>query len=149
MNELDIKDILYNTEGTDKAFAGVYSSNERPQFQRGKCYILNTQCICSYGEHWISVYYPRLGPIEIFCSFGYGPNTYQFLNIRKNYKYNNKQLQSLNSTTCGHYCCAFLIHRTNGFSFNQFINLFTNNTEFNDRLVQEFIRTNYNVSNTI
>ena len=56
--------------------------------------------------------------------------------------YNDRQLQSVISSYCGHYVCYFGYRRCRGMNMNAIINLFGNDTALNDYLVHKFVCRN-------
>ena len=73
------------------------------------------------GEHWIAMYCEN-DNLEFFDSFGMSPLMYEgvpdFIEKQKtnSVKYNCKQLQSIDSDACGHYCIVYAVWRAQGYS---------------------------------
>lgn len=99
------------------------------------------------GSHWIALYIEkRTGPLEFFCSFGRGINTYP--NYFKLFANNNNlsvnqtniDLQSIDSSFCGHHVLHFLYSRSKGISFSMFyFKHKKQSTRDNDANVQDFV----------
>ena len=49
-------------------------------------------------------------------------------------------VQSLFSTTCGHYCVYFILYRCHGYSMRDIVSRFSSNLTENDRNINLFIR---------
>ena len=60
--------------------------------------------------------------------------------------YNDRQLQSVISSYCGHYVCYFGYRRCRGMNMNAIVNLFGNDTALNDYLVHKFVCKNKYIS---
>lgn len=121
---------------------GVYAADMIPKkIKRPAAFIVNTDDFGQPGTHWISFFIPKKGEIEYFDSYGlppFIPNHKIFLK-RKKWTENNKELQSLTSTVCGHYCLLYLASRMNGFSMHQFVKPFTKDLGNNDLLVKKCV----------
>ena len=97
------------------------------------------------GTHWVVVYidtHRRRG--EYFDSFGREPTgrllDYMQQNCR-NWIHNRKQLQSIASKCCGHYCVMYCVYRgQKGVDLNKFVSHFTRDTGFNDTIVRKAFR---------
>ena len=58
---------------------GVFAPDELPDLtveSRPWCLILNTDPRDQPGTHWLALYAPRAGLIELFDSFGFSPTNY-------------------------------------------------------------------------
>jgi len=109
--------------------------------------ILNTDNYSGPGIHWCAVYFQSEEVCEYFDPFGLPPNiknSYNFkpnlLKVSKSIKYNKKQVQALDETTCGHHCAYFLLLRSNNCTFDEILNTYyTDSLLINDRVVRNFI----------
>lgn len=137
MNSIEIEKVLRRNIGD--CFGGVYPSNQIPPLKIGFCYVFNSMCQCNPGEHWIGLYATERNHVELFDSYGLGPRTYQFLPLPLRIKYNKVALQGPTSTSCGHFTCAFLVHRIAGVSMEEFLQMFTTDYDYNDWLVRDYI----------
>ena len=150
MNGLEIEQILYSHLPSRGIFQGVYSCNNLPNidpcsFPCG--FIINTDENFKPGEHWVTVYFSSNSSIpEYFDSYGLPPikaDFYQFLHKNSNnafFRYSTHSIQSLNSTTCGHYAIYFLINRIENKSFQSIVSSFTVDTFWNDKFIKNYIR---------
>jgi len=143
MNSIEIREIL-RSELSHHELGGVLCLDEAKEFLPNKAYVINTDKCDQPGLHWLGVYYPPKGEIEFFDSYGIKPDFYGFSN---KFLHSNKRIQSLNSKTCGPHVISFLLHRLKiGYSFRNYLKLFNNNFDTNDRKVHRFIENNYNIS---
>lgn len=158
MNEFQIANAL--TRSMDGNFGGVFSSNEVPQFKRGCGYVINTDCYCWKGTHWIAVYYPSSGCVEFFDSYGLSPANYEIVKpgracgkkgscvewefLKRKWKFSEKRLQGFLSSTCGHYCIMFLLFRHRGHSMGEFLDQFGDDLDVNDEKVVDMFTRVYN-----
>ena len=58
---------------------GVFARDEMPDLIREIrpwCLIFNTDTKDQPGTHWLALYAPKPGPIELFDSFGFSPINY-------------------------------------------------------------------------
>ena len=53
--------------------------------------------------------------------------------------YNRKQLQSITTGFCGHWCACFCILRSRGIGMRRFLCYFTRDSELNDVIVHELM----------
>ena len=67
------------------------------------------------------------------------------------YVYSLKQLQHADSSTCGHWCLYVLYHLLRGWAFQDILFLFSgvHSLKENDKMVQMFVRSKFNVDFTI
>jgi hypothetical protein len=92
-------------------------------------FIVNTQNSSLPGQHWFVIYAAhRLQSIEVLDPLG---------------GVTHQRLQGLFSTTCGHFCLAFVYCRlVLGLSFRTFVDMFSDDYQFNDAIA-------YNLANTL
>ena len=55
------------------------------------------------------------------------------------WNFNDKQLQSVVSKFCGHYCIYFCILRSKGVDMRKIVHSFSSDTGLNDALVHAFV----------
>ena len=103
--------------------------------------IINTDKHNEQGEHWVALYISNKNIGYYFDSYGLPPLNKEiedFLNNNTNaWKWNNQTIQGLNSTKCGQFSVLFILLKTIGFTFQQITNLFTNDYNKNDIIVQK------------
>lgn len=104
--------------------------------------VVNTDDHTQPGSHWIAMYIDKSGKGTFFDSYGMPPTIYHHIRgLKRNtlfYRYNTKQLQSLNSKVCGQFCIMFLGYMKRGYSVERFSNLFSTNYLKNDAIVERF-----------
>lgn len=95
-----------------------------------KAYIFNTDDSQSPGKHWISVYRPVQGTIELFDSYGRHPHHWgkELVHMLHTTGWFNQHLNHLPrqypySTLCGVYCLYMLCQRVRGQTFEDIVNL--------------------------
>lgn len=139
MNEVQIASFLKGNKLTKRLFLGTLAYDELPYKQKEGFYIVNTGHSSTSGIHWIVVL-KRDGLIEYFDSLGNSPEFYTkkieeylFRNC-DSYKMNLKRIQG-NSNFCGNYCIFFSFLRCKNYSMSNILDLFSDNLELNDVLV--------------
>jgi hypothetical protein len=118
---------------------GVFARDQLPDdlnSRRPFALVLNTDPADKPGMHWLAMYGPAKGPIELFDSYALPPSLYALNTFALTYS--RTPLQSPTSAVCGHYCLYFLYIRSHGHSFNTIIRHLKQ--MFNvDSYVQKFI----------
>jgi len=97
---------------TPARWLGVFARDELPELDkeaRPFALVLNTDPRTKPGQHWLAIFGPEDGPIELFDSFGLAPSTYHLEHLSP--AYSTFTFQSLRSSCCGHYCIYFLYLR--------------------------------------
>jgi len=132
-----------NTDQLDRAirlyakrFDGVFSSDRLPA--KPRLLVCNTDTSDESGEDWIVIYVDG----EYFDSLGRAPTrTFErYMNKHcREWIDNCKQLQSIVSRFCGHYCASFCILKSNGIDMCRFLRHFTRDTGLNDVIVHELM----------
>ena len=145
MNELTIKHILESDARARDAFRGVYSRNELPiRAPTTSLYVCNTDPNHKPGEHWVTIYIGNDRRGEYFDSFGMPPLFDEFVtflnNNTKSWTHNKRVVQDVYSSACGYHCIFYAVHRCVGFDVGSIANMYTNDTVFNDAIVEEFVR---------
>lgn len=110
--------------------------------------ILNTAPSYTQGEHWCAVYFTSEdGTCEFFDPYGHSPDFYSFTSLLltkcKKIIYNQKRVQGNLSTTCGLHCLFFCLKRARGYSANQIMGLYRNDTKKNDNMIYEYMKHKY------
>jgi hypothetical protein len=138
MNTLEINNKLKHF----KNFNGVFPRDKLPKLKNGTI-IVNTDKSSEPGEHWVAITINKKEPSEYFDSFGLPPLHHElteYLNKGEfGWVYNTVTLQSINSATCGNYCVLYATLRCRGYKYIDIIELFSNNTKVNDKIVSEII----------
>jgi len=124
-----------------KRFDGVFSSDRLPT--KPRLLVCNTDPSDMPGEHWVAIYVDDDGRYgEYFDSLGRAPTRLfeRYMNEHcREWTYNRKQLQSIISRFCGHYCACFCVLRSRGIDMCRFLRYFTQDTGLNDVVVHELM----------
>jgi len=95
--------------------------------------------VCNIDPSYMPIYiYVKDGRGEYFDSFGRRPNSVLERNLNRHcssWIFNERQLQSVASKLCGHYCIYFCLLRDRGINMRKFSSSFTSDTGLNDVLV--------------
>ena len=106
--------------------------------------VVNTQSENQEGEHWLAMYFDKNRFCEFFDSFGLGPDYYNLELYVKTFAsdlhFNNSQLQSYDSDTCGYYCIHFILLKSRGFSLLEIVSMFDKeDLKNNDNIIRNVI----------
>ena len=135
-----------NVLGQYALFKGTYpcdlvpiSLNIKPQ-----AFVVNTENSRSPGEHWVGLIIKQTN-CWYFDSLGNELQNQEVLHsLRKigvkKYFFNHKQIQSVNSSSCGYFCIAFVLSFILGISYEDFLSEFSENVDQNDRICLRLIR---------
>ena len=123
-------------------YRGVFACDELPDVDTCPAVIVvNTDPSTRPGQHWICIYFDEDGHGEFFDSFGRQPKRVFERYMDEHciaWTFNKKQLQSLVSRFCGHYCIWFCVMKFRKVSLNALVNGMSNDTGLNDFLVHRF-----------
>lgn len=148
MNTEDIERALKNCK---PGFLGVFSKDTLPEDEPHGTMVVNTDPESEPGTHWIAMNVEK-GRGEYFDSFGRPPEkTFRsYLKKhcgrgggKKDWTFNERQLQSVASRFCGHYCVYYCLLKNRGLEMEEIVSKFTNDTGFNDVLVHGFVCRNF------
>ena len=120
-------------------FDGVFSVDTLPT--KPHLLVCNTDPSYSPGRHWICIFVED-GRGEYSDSFGRRPNVLfeRYLNRHcSSWTFNDKQLQSVVSKFCGHYCIYYCMLRSRGVDLCKIVSSFSTDTGLNDALVHGFV----------
>ena len=123
-----------------RAFDGVFSIDNLPDNPR--LLVCNTDPSDKPGRHWIAIYVGEDGHGDFFDSFGRRPSCYFECYMNRNclsWNFNDRQLQSIVSKFCGHYCIYFCILRSRGVDMRKIVRSFSSDTGLNDMLVHTYV----------
>jgi len=121
-------------------FDGVFSVDNLPEHPH--ILVCNTDPSDKPGRHWIAIYVDHEGRGDFFDSFGRRPNAdfERYMNRHcLSWNFNDRQLQSVVSKFCGHYCIYFCIARSNGNDMRKIVRKLTSDTGLNDMLVHAYV----------
>ncbi len=141
LSNYDIDEIIANYK---IPFNGIYSKDSLPNKLMNGFYIINLQdSDDGNGTHWTTLNKINDGYSIYYDSFGFVPPKDVEDKLHK-YDYNDKQIQNINSTSCGFYCIAFIkfmySHSNNPQkAFQTFISLFKNETIDNENILYDIL----------
>jgi hypothetical protein len=141
MNTVDIDTLLNADSICRRIFQGVFSYHTLPS--KPRLLVCNTNPSTKPGRHWVAIYVSEHGCGEYFGSFEQPPEKHfeDYMNEHcRKWVFNQKQLHSVMSSFCGYYCCMYCLFRCRGVDLNGVVNVFTNDTAFNDSLAHSFVR---------
>ena len=127
-----------------EVFIGVFARDKLPRFvkPRPALLVVNTDPSWKPGEHWVAMYLGGDDRGEYFDSMNDEPhsNFVKFMDYNCTvWTSNRKQLQSVVSRFCGHYCIAYCALRFAGVDVDRFCNMFSNDTGLNDVIAHAFV----------
>lgn len=129
-----------------KCFIGTFPRNMIKKIKIKKkpaALIVNTDDSNEKGEHWVAIFLNKRDG-SYFDSFGLAPLHQDFIRFMDhhcdNWNYSSNTLQQLTSSTCGYYCILFVLMRCKGFSFRQFLKIFSNKATQNDQKIKKMLR---------
>lgn len=107
MNVLTDKDILEILNKMNIEIKGVYHKDLLPVLTTG-FYVINLDHSTSgkNGTHWTALYFSPTTEIY-FDPFGF-PAPEEVEDKLKDYDYSKKEIQDINTSSCGYYCIAFI-----------------------------------------
>ena len=145
MNTIQLQKILDHVGKNKSFYYGVFSIDKLPIIDSyPSCLIMNNQSSLQEGEHWVAIYFNKIGVCEFFDSFGKSPSFYGIMDYLKKYsknvKYNKQIIQSNLSSYCGLYCVFFLIFKLKGFSMKYYQSLLKKNPISNDMMFSKWIK---------
>ena len=149
MNTWQLENVLRGDRITRAVFGGVFPSDELPsRVPEGKrLFIANTDPAAEPGQHWVALYFGKGPHCTYFDSYGLPPfvgGIDRFIDGNAEcWTYNEKSLQDPNSTMCGHYCVFFAVHLCDGMSLGRIQRMFHKDKQWNDRMVEAFVRERY------
>ena len=118
---------------------GVFSVDTLPD--KPHLLVCNTDPSDKPGRHWVCIYV-KDGRGEYFDSFGRRPTALfeRYLNRHcTSWIYNDRQIQSVISKFCGHYCIYYCMLRSRGVDMRKIVSSFSSDTGLNDALVHGFV----------
>ena len=138
MNTTDIERIIGQYV---RRFDGVFACNRL--LTKPRLMVCNTDISDKPDEHWIAICVDDNGRYgEYFDPLGRAPLSVfeRYMNEHcHDWIYNRKQLQSVASRFCRHYCICFCIARSRDVNMCRFTDYFTCDTGLNDVVVHDLI----------
>ena len=149
MNNFEIENILKKFHCNKARFYGVYPCDKLPknELKYLPCsFVVNLSPSSESGSHWVGLYIDANKRGNYFDSYGMRPrnkNIVEFLRTQcKGYSWSKKEIQSVNSSTCGAYAICFIIFMTTNYGQTtiKFEDLFSNNSFTNDFCIQQTLQ---------
>ena len=122
---------------------GIFFKDDLPNPLKKGFYIINLQSEMTNGRgtHWTAFYYDGIKNIY-YDSFGFPAPKETEAHINP-YIYSKKNIQDINTSSCGFYCLAFIKFLKNKINkekaFNTFINLFDDKTYKNEMILDSIL----------
>lgn len=116
----EIRKILDRHPATRRYFIGCFAADEiRPHYSLYPyCCVVNMDCSGWEGSHWIAIFVRSKTAVEYYDSLGnwppISPYIVAFLQKFSDIEYNNDQIQSERSKSCGKHAIFFLCLRCSG-----------------------------------
>jgi len=145
MNSERLESLLRKDATCRAMFLGVFARDRLPKtIDKSKPALLvcNTDPHDEPGEHWVVLYIENSSYGEYFDSFGEAPAApfRTFLHEHcERWIYTDRNLQSVISRFCGHYCVFYCIHRARNKTVHAITNMLSFDTGLNDYLVHNFV----------
>lgn len=147
MNSRELLTLARNNRHTADVTRGVFSSNTLPQIVSvyPSAYICNTDPSYLPGSHWIVFWIHSPNYAEFYDSLGKLPEHYDaafgvFLqNNCASCVYNNVQIQSRDSVTCGYHVLFYLWMKCYNYDMSQMISILRQRIN-PDVYVKEFVK---------
>ena len=141
LSNKDIDEILKNYK---IKYNGIFSKDELPNKLLNGFYVINMQSSKDgHGTHWTALFKINDGYSLYFDAFGF-PSPQDVVDKLHDYDYNHKDIQNINSSSCGYYCIAFIkfmnSHSNNPIkAFDTFISLFSKDTNKNEQILYDLL----------
>ena len=141
MNTLQINSCMQ----TSHSFVGTFSADHLPddsQLIKPYSFIANTDPSYLPGSHWVAFYVTKKC-IEIFDSYGRELCKLfkKFVDGKLHYC-NDKQVQQIGTSVCGHYCIYYIHQKEKGLTTGKIMSKFRDLDE-NDSFVKNWIDERY------
>jgi len=148
LTNLEIENII--NKKNIKSFNGIFMRDEltNKYFINKGYYIINLDKSTGKGTHWCVIY--KNDKIFYYDSYGFPPPE-EIEKVIKPYIYSTKQIQDINSSSCGYYVILFIIFFNDNKNkddmeiFDDFIKLF-NNDYINNELILYKLLKKYNIN---
>ncbi len=143
MNRLTNTDLIEILNSYNIKINGIYQKDKLPnKIPRGFLIVNLQSSLQGSGSHWCVLFHSKE------CDLWY--DSYGFISpeaiedkINKSYYYNKRDIQHINSSSCGYFCIAFIkyIHNKKNKleAFDKFISLFSGNTKQNEKVLYDLL----------
>jgi hypothetical protein len=151
MDTAQIKRVMHKRLGKKTSIIGP--ANSIHNIDKWKYIILNTDCACHSGSHWVSLHKIGEKHFEFFDSFGRNANEYNCLqSLSSQYRLDtiNTRLQNYLTAVCGQYALFFLIARKNGHAVKTIYKIFKNKpTIKNDIVLYRIFQNKFKINSPL
>ena len=142
MNRLTDRYILEILNSYNIKINGIYQKDKLNKLLDGFTIINLQSSFQVQGSHWVCIFHSKECDLW-YDSFGFlAPEAIED-KINKSYYYNKRDIQNINSSSCGFYCIAFikyLYFKKNKLeAFDKFISLFSGNTKQNEKVLYDLL----------
>jgi hypothetical protein len=135
------------TLGNVDSFLGVFPSDLLPtSITRSGTPIVITDPHTEKGSHWLAINFQTQSYSAFyFDSYSLFTYVYHIQSLLRRscsaWDLNTTQIQGLDSSVCGHYCCLFALYMDRGYTPHQFISLF--HPDIADHQVTNMVRAEF------
>ncbi len=152
MRASEITDLLDRILEPDKVnFLGVFARDHLPtltvQTRFPACLVVNSAKSSEGGENWLALYFLDHTHCEYFDSYAFPYGFYGLTNYLSKFTItasSDHQLQSIDSSVCGHYCIFYLFHRSRGIPMYRILRTFSlTDKNLNDKHILEIVKSNF------
>jgi len=153
MFSIQIDKILKRNDITGSKYIGCFASDQIPMHENinnnkyPHCMVVNTDSSTKAGSHWIAMYMETPHTVDYYDSLGvWPPSSPHIRRYLENFRficYNDKQLQTDHSATCGMHAIYFLWKRCSGEfqSIDDMIKHFNTCQSKPDKIVYSFVHS--------
>ena len=144
----DLKTLAVQFPYLRRYFIGVYSIDTLPKKLSSypAALIINSDPSHLPGQHWVALFVESKCVAEYFDPYGISPigQIYKFAQrVSSTLIFNKWWIQPPDSSSCGLYCLYFLVARSNGTTFKDFLKHFKDyDWSSNENLLEQWIQSN-------
>lgn len=149
----DLIKFLWEDTYTRRYYGGVFPMDKLPTLpvkKHERLYLINEQESTLPGSHWLMLYLDfSADNAELLDSLGHG--LFHYSRHLREFIFNNvttctmnaHRLQCSSSVSCGKFCIYYSSLRCRGISQQNILNMFTQDCEYNDRIVTQFYNNHF------
>lgn len=140
MKTEELEEYMMRDEYIREYYGGVVARDQLPVvIQKPSIFIVNSDPAGLPGKHWLAVFFTTVN--EHFDSAGFYPIAAleaELISHGPRFQYNDKRVQAYRSDTCGLFCLFYCYFRCRGYMFSEIINMFSDNLQINEHVVEQF-----------
>lgn len=144
LSNAEVDMLLKHVSGFKGTFAKDQFKGKIKELEFG---VINIDDSTGPGSHFTAyANIPNHEHVYYYDSYGVIPpkNIERYLKTSgKTIAYNNSQHQLIGSVICGWYCISFIMNMQHGISFFDFLNMFTDNHELNDKNIMKMAKQRF------